>query len=47
MRVGAQGVKLVKPEDGGGLPNAEVSNGNDAVVDAGADVGDEYDDIVG
>ncbi|KAJ6644658.1 hypothetical protein Bhyg_09627, partial [Pseudolycoriella hygida] len=42
MRIGDQGVKIVKPEDGAGLP--EISNGNDAVIDSGNDEIEDYDE---
>ncbi|KAG4076918.1 hypothetical protein HA402_015905 [Bradysia odoriphaga] len=42
MRIGDQGVKIVKPEDGAGLPG--IANGNDAIVDAGNDDIEDYDE---
>lgn len=35
-------MKIVKPEDGAGLPG--VTNANDAIVDAGNDDIEEYDE---
>lgn len=42
MRIGDQGVKIVKPEDGADLPG--ITNGNDAVVDSGNDDIEDYDE---
>lgn len=42
MRIGDQGVKIVKPEDGAGLPG--IANGNDAIVDSGNDDIEDYDE---
>ena len=46
MRMGSDGVKIVKPEDGGGLPGAP--GGVEADIDAGGpdEIG-EYDEVVG
>lgn len=46
MRLGAQGVKVVKPEEGGGLPSKPTVAGTDADIDAGVDDIGDYDDIV-
>lgn len=41
MRIGDQGVKIVKPEDGGDLP---LKPGNDAIIDSGNDEIEDYDE---
>lgn len=43
MRMGDEGVHIVKPEDGGGLPY-KPSAGIDADVDAGTDDIEDYDE---
>lgn len=43
MRLGDQGVKIVKPEDGGGLPH-KPSGGVDADVDDSGDDIEDYDE---
>lgn len=42
MRIGDQGVKIVKPEDGADLPG--ITNTNDAIIDAGTDDIEDYDE---
>lgn len=44
LRMGAQGIAMVKPDDGGGLPIASPLGGVDAVVDAGQDDIEDYDE---
>lgn len=43
IRLGANGVALVRPEDGGGLGQIELLP-DDASVDVDTEVEDEYDD---
>lgn len=43
-RMGAQGIAMVKPEDGGALPITNPLGGVDAVVDAGEDDIEDYDE---
>lgn len=43
MRLGDKGVKIVRPEDGGGFHKPGV----DADIDAGYDPIDDYDENVG
>lgn len=44
MRIGDQGVKIVKPEDGADLPG--ITTGNDAIIDSGNDDIEDYDENV-
>lgn len=43
MRIGDQGVKIVKPEDGGDLPIIPTY-GNDSIIDSGNDDIEDYDE---
>ncbi|CAH2050171.1 unnamed protein product, partial [Iphiclides podalirius] len=43
-RMGANGLAMVKPEESGGLPIPNPQGGVDAVIDAGEDDIEEYDD---
>lgn len=43
MRIGDQGVKIVKPEDGGDLP-LRPTYGNDSIIDSGNDDIEDYDE---
>lgn len=42
MRIGDQGVKIVKPEDGADLPG--ITNTNDAIIESGNDDIEDYDE---
>ncbi|CAG4979556.1 unnamed protein product [Parnassius apollo] len=44
LRMGANGIAMVKPDEGGGLPIPDPHGGVDAVIDAGEDDIEEYDD---
>ncbi|CAK1601796.1 unnamed protein product [Parnassius mnemosyne] len=44
LRMGANGIAMVKPDEGGGLPIPNPHGGVDAVIDAGEDDIEEYDD---
>lgn len=43
MRLGDEGIKVVKPEDGGGFPQ-KPSSGTDADIDAGDEDIEDYDE---
>lgn len=43
-RMGAQGIAMVKPDEAGGLPISNPHGGVDAVVDAGEDDIEDYDE---
>lgn len=45
-RMGANGVAMVGPDEGGGLPIANPQGGVDAVIDSGDDDIDDYDENV-
>lgn len=42
--MGAQGIAMVKPDEAGGLPISNPHGGVDAVVDAGEDDIEDYDE---
>ncbi|KAL4716564.1 hypothetical protein ACJJTC_010228 [Scirpophaga incertulas] len=44
LRMGANGIVMVKPEDGGGIPVANPQGGVDAVIDTGDDDIEDYDE---
>ncbi|KAG6447336.1 hypothetical protein O3G_MSEX004898 [Manduca sexta] len=46
LRMGANGIVMVKPSDNGGLEIPNPQGGVDAVIDAGEDDIDDYDENV-
>lgn len=42
--MGANGIAMVKPDEGGGLPIVYPDGGVDAVIDAGEDGIEDYDE---